>query len=153
MKKVLIFCFILIGIEGCATISNKTSIEVIEYKSTEEMNLNSNCESLGGVAASYNVFMTSPWGRKRTAHAHLKNAASEKGANAVIMTSNNWGTITDQVQGVAYKCTYGRALTSKKSDNSPDLYEELTKLEDLRKKGILTNEEFQTQKKKLLDKK
>jgi hypothetical protein len=32
-----------------------------------------------------------------------------------------------------------------------DLYTELTKLDDLRKKGILTDEEFQAQKKKLLN--
>ncbi len=32
----------------------------------------------------------------------------------------------------------------------PDLYSELIKLDDLRKRGILTEEEFQTQKKKLL---
>ncbi len=42
--------------------------------------------------------------------------------------------------------------TKEESDKSPDLYTELTKLEDLRKKGILTEEEFQTQKKLLLEK-
>ncbi len=34
----------------------------------------------------------------------------------------------------------------------PDLYTELTKLDDLRKKGILTEDEFQAQKKLLLEK-
>jgi len=36
-------------------------------------------------------------------------------------------------------------------DDKPDLYTELMKLDDLRDKGILTDEEFETQKKKLLD--
>ncbi len=150
MKKVVVW-LCLLSLSGCATISNKTSIDVIEYKSIEEMNLNASCESLGGIASAYNVFMTSPWGRHRTAHSHLKAAAAEKGANAAIMTSNNWGTITDQVQGVAYKCTYGRASSSAITDKKADLYVELTKLEELRKKGILTDEEFQVQKRKLLD--
>lgn len=42
--------------------------------------------------------------------------------------------------------------TKEENDKSPDLYTELTKLEDLRKKGILTEEEFQVQKKLLLEK-
>ena len=42
--------------------------------------------------------------------------------------------------------------TKEKSDKSPDLYTELTKLDDLRKKGILTDDEFQAQKKLLLNK-
>ena len=36
--------------------------------------------------------------------------------------------------------------------SKPDLYSELTKLDDLRKKGIITNEEFGSEKKKLLAK-
>lgn len=35
--------------------------------------------------------------------------------------------------------------------SNPDLYTELSKLDDLRKKGILTDAEFETQKKKLLE--
>jgi hypothetical protein len=35
--------------------------------------------------------------------------------------------------------------------NTDELYAELVKLDDLRKKGILTDDEFQAQKKKLLD--
>lgn len=42
--------------------------------------------------------------------------------------------------------------TKEESNKSPDLYTELTKLEDLRKKKILTEEEFQIQKKLLLEK-
>ena len=38
------------------------------------------------------------------------------------------------------------------TEKQPDLYAELTKLDDLRKKGILTEEEFQAQKKLLLEK-
>ena len=39
-----------------------------------------------------------------------------------------------------------------KEDKAHDLYVELTKLDDLRKKGILTEEEFVAQKKRLLEK-
>ena len=42
--------------------------------------------------------------------------------------------------------------TKEASNKSTDLYTELTKLEDLRKKKILTEEEFQAQKKILLEK-
>lgn len=39
-----------------------------------------------------------------------------------------------------------------KEEKAPDLYTELTKLDDLRKKGIITDEEFSAQKKRLLEK-
>lgn len=35
-------------------------------------------------------------------------------------------------------------------EKSPDLYTEITKLDDLRKKGLLTDAEFETQKQRLL---
>jgi hypothetical protein len=38
-----------------------------------------------------------------------------------------------------------------KDDKSPDLYTELMKLDDLRKKGVITDEEFASQKKRLLE--
>jgi len=38
------------------------------------------------------------------------------------------------------------------TEKQPDLYTELTKLDDLRKKGLITDVEFETQKKILLDK-
>ncbi|MFH1201865.1 MAG: SHOCT domain-containing protein [Candidatus Omnitrophota bacterium] len=41
--------------------------------------------------------------------------------------------------------------TKEESNKSPDLYTELVKLEDLRKKNILTEAEFQAQKKLLLE--
>ena len=37
------------------------------------------------------------------------------------------------------------------TDRKPDLYTELMKLDDLRKRGLLTDAEFEQQKKKLLD--
>ncbi len=42
--------------------------------------------------------------------------------------------------------------TAKKQSQNNDLYTELTKLDDLRKKGILTEDEYNAQKKKLLEK-
>lgn len=39
-----------------------------------------------------------------------------------------------------------------KEEHAPDLYTELTKLDDLRKKGIITDAEFEAAKKKLLEK-
>jgi hypothetical protein len=42
---------------------------------------------------------------------------------------------------------------AKKQASGSDLYTELTKLDDLRKKGILTEDEYTEQKKKLLEKK
>ena len=38
-----------------------------------------------------------------------------------------------------------------KTDTKPDLYTELTKLDDLRKKGVITEEEFAAQKKRLFE--
>jgi hypothetical protein len=41
--------------------------------------------------------------------------------------------------------------TREESDKKPDLYTELTKLDDLRKKGLITDAEFESQKQKLLN--
>jgi hypothetical protein len=41
--------------------------------------------------------------------------------------------------------------TKDDTEKAPDLYTELTKLDDLRKKGILTDAEFEAQKQKLLN--
>lgn len=41
--------------------------------------------------------------------------------------------------------------TKDQTDRPKDIYAELLKLEDLRKRGILSQEEFEVQKKKLLD--
>jgi hypothetical protein len=38
-----------------------------------------------------------------------------------------------------------------KNDKPPDLYTELMKLDDLRKRGVITEEEFQAQKKRLFE--
>lgn len=37
------------------------------------------------------------------------------------------------------------------TDKKPDLYSELTKLDDLRKKGLITDQEFESEKQKLLN--
>lgn len=92
---------------GCSTTPTVTAAQVTEYKSIEEMNKFATCKAIDAVNDTYDVTLHSPWGRKRAAHIRLKDAAYIKGANAVIMTSNNYGVVTDQVQGVAYKCTYG----------------------------------------------
>lgn len=41
--------------------------------------------------------------------------------------------------------------TTDKSEKSPDLYTELTKLDDLRKKGLITDAEYEAEKKKVLE--
>ena len=46
----------------------------------------------------------------------------------------------------------GEVTVRHESEAKPDLYTELLKLDDLRKKGILTDEEFEDQKRKLLEK-
>jgi len=113
-KKIL--CVVISSFLAGCTFATKTSMQVIEYKNKNEMAEYANCEVVDSAYASYNVFMHSPWGRKRAAHIRLKDVAYSKGANAVIMTSNNFGIITDQVQGVAYKCVYG-AINGQKSEH------------------------------------
>ena len=44
------------------------------------------------------------------------------------------------------------AATKYKTEQSTDMYTELIRLDDLRKKGIITDKEFQTQKNKILNK-
>lgn len=44
-----------------------------------------------------------------------------------------------------------RIVRETADEKKPDLYSELTKLDDLRKRGLLTDEEFEQQKKKLLE--
>lgn len=107
MKNIIVMLTILL-ISGCVTFTTETSLKVIEYKNKAEMDANASCEAVEAVYASYDVFLHFPWERKRAAHIRIKDAAYAKGANAVVMTSNNYGVITDQVQGVAYNCIYGK---------------------------------------------
>ena len=154
-RLLLILC---LGFMGCAT-ATKTSMEVIEYQSVDEMNKQANCEAITNVYDSYGVFFHPPWERKRKAHIRLKDAAYVKGANAVVMGSNNWGVITDQVQGVAYKCAYGDLLNSqqlikdKKIDGNDNNSVEvkLKTLNKLLSDGLVTQKEFDERKQKLLD--
>jgi len=64
------------------------------------------------------------------------------------------GTALESSPGkiVENRNVYSGGVTIKQeTDEEPDLYTELMKLDDLRKKGIFTDEEFETQKKKLLE--
>jgi hypothetical protein len=45
-----------------------------------------------------------------------------------------------------------QTTSAEPQEKQPDLYTELTKLDDLRKRGLLTDAEFDAQKKKLLEK-
>ena len=109
--KLLTLLSVSVFFAGCSTSPTETSAQVTEYKSIDEMKKFANCESIDAVNDTYDVTLHSPWGIKRAAHIRLKDAAYIKGANAVIMTSNNYGVVTDQVQGIAYKCTYGKNST------------------------------------------
>jgi|GEM_PF-2573802 len=92
---------------GCATSPSASSNSVIQYESVDEMRKHcSSSRSLGGISVSYNVTMHSPWGRNRAARIRLREAAANAGANAVVMTSNDWGVVTDTVQGIAFWCSY-----------------------------------------------
>ena len=109
MKSIyrIITILLMFGLVGCATGVSPTSLKVIEYDNLEELSrMCKSYTSLGGVATSYNVFMHTPVGRNRAAKVRLREAAQAKGANAIIMTSNGWGVVTDYVQGIAYKCEY-----------------------------------------------
>ena len=75
------------------------------------------------------------------------------------MESNNWGVITDQVQGVAYKCAYGELLNPRQlpkgkkiagDDNSP-VEVKLKTLNKLMSDGLITQKEFEERKQELLD--
>ena len=96
----------ILTLVGCSTSPTETSARVTEFKTIEEMKKFANCTSVDAVNSTYDVTLHSPWGRKRAAHIRLKDAAYKVGANAVIMTSNNYGVVTDQVQGIAYRCNY-----------------------------------------------
>ena len=91
---------------GCVTTAKEGTGTVTEYKSVVEMESFATCKAIGPVSMSYDVFMHAPWERKRAAHIRIKEAASVKGGNAVVMISNTWGVITDSVDGVAYQCSY-----------------------------------------------
>lgn len=95
---------------GCSTAPTEMSAKVTEYESIEQMGNFADCVTLNTVENTYDVTLHSSLGRKRASHIYLKEAAFAQGANAVIMTSNNYGVAIDQVQGVAYACNYGSQL-------------------------------------------
>ncbi len=93
---------------GCSTAPTETSAKVTEYESVEQMGNFADCIIINTVEETYDVTLHSSLGIKRASHIYLKEAAFAQGANAVIMTSNNYGVATDQVQGIAYACNYSR---------------------------------------------
>jgi hypothetical protein len=78
--------------------------------------------------------------------------------NISLVVANAWGSgeatseaPVDPLAVPTQPVTPWKAETKKAPESPRDVYSELIKLDDLRKKGILTEEEFQLQKKKLLD--
>ena len=77
--------------------------------------------------------------------------------NISLLVSNAWGTSESRPEVAAtlsepIKVIGPQQVESKKpAEPARDVYGELIKLDDLRKKGIITEEEFQMQKKKLLN--
>ena len=120
------------------------------------MNRLADCQPLDSVYASFNVTMHSPAGRKRAAHVHLKDAAHALGANAVILTSNNWGVVTDQVNGVAYKCGFGKpgslasGTDTVADDPMTDRYDRVREAKQLYDDGVLTKKEYEAEKRRIL---
>ena len=142
---------------GCATKATETSLQVNEFETIDEMNRLADCQPVESVYASFDVTMHSPAGRKRAAHVHLKDAAYALGANAVIMTSNNWGVVTDQVNGVAYKCDFGKpgslasGTNAVTDDTLTDRYDRVREAKQLFDEGVLTKEEYEAEKRRILE--
>jgi len=78
-------------------------------------------------------------------------AATDQGyANTMKFTlQDSMKQVMDDINKVDFNV---KVTKIEESDKSSGLYTELTKLDDLRKKGILTEDEFQAQKKLLLEK-
>ena len=78
--------------------------------------------------------------------------ATEKGKIAETVTLSETGKGFLRFAKIEYTFRLVDAEpTEKEKEKSIDLYSELKKLAELRDDGILTDEEFETQKKKLLD--
>ncbi len=78
--------------------------------------------------------------------------ATEKGKVAETVTLSETGKGFLRFAKIEYTFRLEDAEpTEKEKEKSIDLYSELKKLAELRDDGILTDEEFETQKKKLLD--
>jgi hypothetical protein len=103
-KFLLVFAFIVIT--GCSTSITKSSLYVLEYKTTESMNQHAQCTALGDVSAEYSILKISPLDRTSTASNKLKAAAFDKGSNTVVKTSTFYGNNSDKSQGKAYQCSY-----------------------------------------------
>ena len=145
---------------ACVTFRTDASMQVAEYESVEDMNKFADCESLGVVTAEYEVFLHSPAGRKRAGRTRLRDAAYAKGANAVIMTVNDWGVIVDQVTGVAYRCkpldqpaaapqSSAAPTAERERDRSPE--ERLRVLDRLRSEGLISPAEYQSKRGEILE--
>ncbi len=61
------------------------------------------------------------------------------------------GNVVDALNGHLRRCRINSASRSTPTRSTVEVYDELLRLKDLMDKGILTHEEFETQKKKLLE--
>jgi hypothetical protein len=151
-RTILVLTSAVALVSSCATSRTDTSMKVAEYASVEEMSQFSACESLGVVTTEYSVLMHSPPGRKRAASVRLRDAAHAKGANAVIMTVNDWGVTTDQVTGMAYLCAAidtGDAAMPTEQENTVET--RLQTLKKLHRDGLISAKEYEVKRAEILE--
>jgi hypothetical protein len=155
MNKVITVLLMLVFLSGCATgkvvQTGKDTYMITGCTSTPFSKGDAVLAKLYGIA---NKYCSSKNKQLYTVKTECSNWAAFARWSTAVLTfkclSENDPDFVNKIDDTVK--TDVDVRTKEESNKSPDLYAELTKLEELRKKGILTEEEFQTQKKLLLEK-
>lgn len=152
--------------EAAASAASKTSDYIVTHKPTEQdVDRAKGLARKAGAAISQETLSL---GKELVRSKTFKDAAKGAGVGAVVAVPVPLiGPAVGAVLGAAAGVVLGRGsqpqpavlqndqrttVVEVVAEAHKDLYEELTKLDELRQKGILTEEEFSSEKQKLLDK-
>jgi hypothetical protein len=162
----LLFCFI--SLYGCASTSGvvRTGYDSYLIARTEERldgssnnvkatilkQANQYCESLGKILKVINTSQKDMIPFKSDATAEVQFMCLEANDTRLQLDNNDSrlkkdaDIVSEKKNDISVDVT-----TRDKSEKTIDVYTELLKLDELKKKGIITEEEFEIQKKKLLN--
>lgn len=150
IKNFFIIIFIILLINGCATAYkiSKVNIGMTKQEVIEKMGPPASVSAQGNIEYLNYAFSETDdqafYGITRPYYVRLVNGHVESYGRTGDFDSTQKPTLRIE--------TDENIKQNVKIDNSDDLYTELKKLKELMDSGIITNDEFETRKKKILEK-
>ena len=143
-----------LSITGCATSVSPMAANMVTVSPGDSAEIVSSCDKIGSVTGHSSTVFGGAAGRP-SAEANAREQAVALGADTLVIT-NQWDDFSGaHYNGVAYNCEGATkkqvVSTAKKArDSDADKYKNLRELRKLYEEGILTEVEYQDEKRRLL---